>query len=162
MLGICPRGNHIYDVIPSVSIKLLSCPCMNIWCISLNMWFSCGTIYSCCSYYMSLVVELVLDTRLRLMWKLADDSIPLIMGMEMPFRLTRIQLKSLASRIDPYWDTTSKSSFLCLNQCNPYTWGCCTIAVVDHRLRFSQTLFHHRAVIKPEFGSNENRSTWCG
>ena len=31
-----------------------------------------------------------------------DDSVPLVMGMEMPFRLTQIRLKILAIRIDPY------------------------------------------------------------
>ena len=50
---------------------------------------------------LSLVIEVVLDTRLRLMCKSADDSVPLVMGMVMLIRLTRTRLKCLASRTDP-------------------------------------------------------------
>ena len=51
---------------------------------------------------LSLVAEVVLDTRLRLMCKSADDSVPLVMGMVMLIRLTRTRLKCLASQTDPY------------------------------------------------------------
>ena len=50
---------------------------------------------------LSLVIEVVLDTQLRPMCKLADDTVPLVMGMVMLFRLTLIRLQSLASRTDP-------------------------------------------------------------
>ena len=51
---------------------------------------------------LSLVVEVVLDTRLRLMCKSTDDSVPLVMGMVMLIRLTRTRLKCLASWTDPH------------------------------------------------------------
>ena len=51
---------------------------------------------------LSLVVEVVLDIRLRLMCKSTDDSVPLVMGMVMPIRLTQTWLKCLASWTDPH------------------------------------------------------------
>ena len=51
---------------------------------------------------LSLAVEVVLDTQLRLLCKSADDSVPLVMGMVMPIRLTRTRLKCLVSRTDPH------------------------------------------------------------
>ena len=51
---------------------------------------------------LSLVIEIVLDTTLGLMRKSADGTVPLVMGMAMPIRLTRTRLKSLASWTDPY------------------------------------------------------------
>jgi hypothetical protein len=51
---------------------------------------------------LSLVIEVVLDTRLRLMCKSAEDSVPLVMGMVILIRLTRTRLKCLGSRIDPH------------------------------------------------------------
>jgi hypothetical protein len=56
----------------------------------------------------SLVIEVVLDTRLRLMCKSAEESVPLFMGMVMLIRLTQTRLKCLASQTDPQRDATSK------------------------------------------------------
>jgi hypothetical protein len=50
----------------------------------------------------SLVGKVVSDTQPRLMCKLVDDLVPLVMGMVIPIQLTQTQLKCLEGRTDPH------------------------------------------------------------
>jgi hypothetical protein len=50
----------------------------------------------------SLVSKVVSDTQSRLMCKLVDDLVPLVMGMVIPIQLTQTQLKCLEGRTDPH------------------------------------------------------------
>jgi hypothetical protein len=65
----------------------------------------CDLVVELCTYIvharLSLVSKVVPDTQPRLMCKLADDTIPLVMGMVMLIQLTLL-LKCLAGRVDPY------------------------------------------------------------
>ena len=68
---------------------------------------------------LSLVVEVVLDTQLRPMCKSADDTVPLVMGMVMLFRLTLIRLKSLESQTDQQLRCNEHVVICSLKQWNP-------------------------------------------
>jgi uncharacterized membrane protein len=88
------------DVFSNVFIKE-GCPCMNS-CTYHRIRDSVVKLYAYVVHaILSLVIEVTLDTQLRLMCKWADDSVLLVMGMVMLIRLTRTQLKCLASRTDP-------------------------------------------------------------
>jgi hypothetical protein len=66
----------------------------------------CDSVVELCTYIihtrLSLVVKVVSDTQPRLMYKFADDSVPLVMGMVMLIQLTLTLLKCLAGRAGPY------------------------------------------------------------
>jgi hypothetical protein len=66
----------------------------------------CDSVVELCTYIihtrLSLVGKVVLDTQPRLMCKLADDSVPLVMDMVMLIQLTLALIKCLAGRTGPY------------------------------------------------------------
>jgi hypothetical protein len=64
---------------------------------------------------LSLVGKVVLDTQPRVMCKLVDDLVPLVMGMVMLIQLTLALLKSLASRTDPIL-RCNKQVVICMSQ----------------------------------------------
>jgi hypothetical protein len=91
----------MYDIFPYV-FKGKTCPCMNICmyhCI-------CDSVVELCTYIvhatLSLVSKVVPDMQPRLMCKLADDMVPLVMGVVMPIQLTLALLQCLAGRSDPH------------------------------------------------------------
>jgi hypothetical protein len=66
----------------------------------------CDSVVELCTYIihtiLSLVGMVVSDTQPRLKCKLADDSVPLVMGMVMLIQLTLALLKCLAGGAGPY------------------------------------------------------------
>jgi hypothetical protein len=92
----------MYDVIPNVFIKLLKSSlyehliCIIEYVIRLKL-----CIHDILTI-LSIAIEVVMNTQLRLIYKSADNSVSFVMGMMMPIRLTCTWLKCLASRTGPY------------------------------------------------------------